>query len=261
VYALLTSVALSAMPVHPVGSPDAVTGSLYATELGTKYQPDPIVGIVKNLPAGLEGAKHALTIWVGLLAASILIIASNAALLGFSRLTFAQSHHRHLPAVFGELNPRTAVPWVAVVVGGVVAGVLLLPALFGVEEANLLGALLSFGALIGFTSAHFAVVRLRWLGVEGPGTFRIPGAIRVRGAELAIVPLLGGIGTVAVWLTVVATHVAARWVGLGWMLAGLTLFVFYRRRQGLPVLERVTTAAIALEEIEEAEEDAFEIME
>jgi APA family basic amino acid/polyamine antiporter len=255
IYALLTNVALSAMPVHFVGQPNAITGSLYETELGTTYQADPIVGVVDNLPAALHGVVRPLRAWVGLLAATILLIATNAALLGVSRLTYSQAGHRHLPSFLGKLHPKTNVPWIAIILGGAIAAVLLLPGLFGAHEADLLGTLLSFGALIGFTAAHFAVVRLRWLGVESPGTFRIPGALHFGGHELAVLPLIGGMGTAAIWVTVVLTHPAARLVGLSWMLAGFVFYVVYRRYHGYPVAGKITAAALARQEIAEIEAD------
>jgi basic amino acid/polyamine antiporter, APA family len=238
IYLLLTSIALSALPVHQLTQPDPITGSLFTTDLGTIYQADPVVGVVENLPAWLDPAKPALQVWVGVLAATILLIATNAAFLGLSRLTYSQSQHRHLPALFGRLHPRTHVPWVAVVIDGLVAMVLLVPAVLGVSEADLLGTLLSFGALIGFTAAHFAVVKLRRMNVEPGDTFRIPGIIEWRGKELAVLPLLGGVGTLVVWVSVVATHVTARWVGLGWMLGGLALYVIYRTTRRRPVVGR-----------------------
>lgn len=236
IYALLTSIALSAMPVHRQLHPNPMTGSYFTTALGTVFQADPVVGVVQNLPASLDSVKPFLTDWVGVLAATILLIATNAALLGFSRLTYSQSQHAHLPALFGQLHPRSHVPWVAIVTGGAVAMALLVPGLFGVPEAALLGTLLSFGALIGFTAAHFSVVKLRRMHVEPRDTFRIPGAIRWRGKELALVPLVGGVGTFAVWCSVVLTHVAARWVGLGWMLIGFVLYAAYRRKRRLPII-------------------------
>ena len=236
IYALLTSIALSAMPVHTLPQPDPVTGSLFTTDLGTVFQADPIEGVVENLPAWLGPAKPFLTAWVGILAATILLIAANAALLGLSRLTYSQSRHAHLPALFGRLHRRSHVPWVAIVSGGAVAIALLVPGLFGVAEADLLGTLLSFGALIGFTAAHFAVVKLRLMNAEPSDTFRIPGALHWRGKEIAVLPLLGGMGTLVVWCSVVVTHVTARWVGLAWMLAGFALYATYRRRRGLPIV-------------------------
>jgi basic amino acid/polyamine antiporter, APA family len=255
IYALLTSVAMSAMPVHFVGHANPVTGSLYETELGTTFQADPIVGIVDNLPSALHGFVRPLRAWVGVLAATILIIATNAALLGVSRLTYSQAGHRHLPSFLGKLHPKTNVPWIAIILGGAIAAVLLLPGLFGAQEADLLGTLLSFGALIGFTAAHFAVVRLRWLGVESPGTFRIPGALHIHGRELAILPLIGGIGTATVWVTVVITHDTARVVGLGWMLVGCAIYIAYRRYHAFPIVGRITPAPLAKQEIAEVEAD------
>lgn len=236
IYLLLTSVALSAMPVHRQAAVSPVTGSHYTTDLGTIYQADPVVGVVRNLPTWLDPLKPFLAGWVGVLAATILLIATNAALLGLSRLTYSQSQHDHLPSLFGRLHPRTHVPWMAIVTGGAVAIAMLLPGLFGVSEADLLGTLLSFGALIGFTAAHFAVVKLRRMDVEPAETFRVPGAVRWRGREVAVLPLIGGCGTLIVWGSVVVTHVAARWVGLGWMLAGLVLYALYRRHRGLPLV-------------------------
>lgn len=236
IYALLTSIALSAMPVHVQAQPDPITGSLFTTDLGTIFQADPIVGVVENLPDWLGPAKPFLRAWVGVLAASILLIAANAALLGLSRLTYSQSRHAHLPALFGRLHPRTHVPWVAIVAGGAVAIGLLAPGLVGVAEAELLGTLLSFGALIGFTAAHFSVVKLRWMRAEPRDTFRVPGALHWRGRELAVLPLVGGVGTLVVWCTVILTHVTARWVGFGWMLVGLSVYAAYRRRRGLPII-------------------------
>ena len=44
--------------------------------------------------------------------------------------------------------------------------------------------------------------------------------------------VLGGIGTFAAWLSVMALHVDARYVGTGWMTVGLAGYVVFRRRKG-----------------------------
>ena len=41
-------------------------------------------------------------------------------------------------------------------------------------------------------------------------------------------------------------HSGARYVGLGWLLGGLVLYVTYRKTQGKPVLKRVTIPERAL---------------
>src|SRR5436189_2872422 len=69
IYAFLPAVALSAMPV--------VNGK---TELATTYAGDPILGVVKNIDLGF--LQHPAEIYVGVLAATILFIATNAGLIG-----------------------------------------------------------------------------------------------------------------------------------------------------------------------------------
>ena len=68
----------------------------YTTELGTTFAGDPVLGIVENLGLG-AGLTDALRIYVGILAAVILLIATNAALIGVSRLTYSMGQHRQLP--------------------------------------------------------------------------------------------------------------------------------------------------------------------
>jgi APA family basic amino acid/polyamine antiporter len=92
IYAFLPIIALSAMPV----TQDPASGA-YATELGTTYAGDPVLGIVENM--GLSaGFTEVLRYYVGVLAAVILVIATNAALIGVSRLTFSMGQYRQLPS-------------------------------------------------------------------------------------------------------------------------------------------------------------------
>jgi APA family basic amino acid/polyamine antiporter len=51
--------------------------------------------------------------------------------------------------------------------------------------------------------------------------------------------VLGGLGTLGVWILVGLGDPFGRWVGLGWMAFGILLYVTYRRRQGLPVTKSV----------------------
>ena len=95
IYALLPAIALSAMPVT-----EGADGE-FTTALGTDFADDPVLGIVENL--GLcAGLTEGLEIYVGLLAAVILLIATNAALIGVSRLTFSMGQHRQLPERCGR---------------------------------------------------------------------------------------------------------------------------------------------------------------
>ena len=88
-YALLPAIALSAMPVTQDANGE------FTTALGTEYADDPVLGIVENLGLG-AGLTDALEVYVGILAAVILLIATNAALIGLSRLTFSMGQYRQL---------------------------------------------------------------------------------------------------------------------------------------------------------------------
>jgi len=116
----------------------------------------------------------------------------------------------------------------------VLACVLIVPG-----QTDFLGNLYSFGAMLSFTTAHVAVLAMR---VKDPGRerpYRAPLNFRARGYVLSLTPILGAGGTFVAWLSVVALHVEARTVGIGWMVAGLLGYVVYRRGQGLDLTSSV----------------------
>src|SRR5215204_4957648 len=112
-YALLPLIALSAMPVHHVAGE-------YTTDLGTKFADDPVLGIVENLGLG-TGLTQVLRYYVGALAAVILLIATNAGLIGVSRLTFSMGQHRQLPEGLRQVHPKYRTPYIAILIFSVIA--------------------------------------------------------------------------------------------------------------------------------------------
>ena len=68
------------------------------------YAGDPILGVVKQLDLGaLQSAGE---IYVGVLAATILFIATNAGIIGVSRLVYSMGLHRQLPDGLRRLHPQ-----------------------------------------------------------------------------------------------------------------------------------------------------------
>ncbi len=108
-YLFIPLVALSAMPV----TQDAA--GHYSTTLGTEFANDPILGIVENLGLG-AGLTEALRFYVGILAAVILLIATNAGLIGVSRLTYSMGQHRQLPEKLRQVHPRYRTPYIAIMI-------------------------------------------------------------------------------------------------------------------------------------------------
>jgi APA family basic amino acid/polyamine antiporter len=100
-------------------------------------------------------------------------------------------------------------------------------------QIDLLGNLYSFGAMLSFTIAHVSVVALRVREPDRERPYRAPWNVRIRGYDIPLTACLGAVGTFAAWVSVVVLHPEARTVGVPWMIAGMALFVVYRRRSGL----------------------------
>jgi APA family basic amino acid/polyamine antiporter len=227
VYMGISVVALSALPVtHYHGS--------YVTLLGTKFESEPVLGIIDHLGLHgvvLSGAQY----YVGLLATTILFIATNAGLIGISRLSWSLSEHRQLPAIFSRLHTTYRTPWFTIVFFSGFAVLLITFA-----DINVLGNLYSFGAMLSFTTAHAAIVALRIKDPDRERPYRMPGNMRIRGRLIPITAVIGGIGTFAAWIAVVALHPEAKVVGIPWMVVGMVGYVVYRRRAGLSLSKSVT---------------------
>jgi APA family basic amino acid/polyamine antiporter len=107
--------------------------------------------------------------------------------------------------------------------------------------------------MLSFTIAHVAVIQLRrrHAGVERP--WKPPLNFPVLGFEVPLTAVLGGLGTFAAWIVVMALNPTTLLVGLGWMAFGIVVYVLYRRNQHLPLTETVkvvTPEPLGVEEIE-----------
>src|SRR3954449_3705316 len=115
IYALLPAVALSALPVtqNADGSYQTLLG---LTEEQGGYAGDPVLGVVKQLDLG--ALQQPAEIYVGLLAATILFIATNAGIIGVSRLVYSMGIHRQMPDGLRRLHPKYGTPWIGILVFG-----------------------------------------------------------------------------------------------------------------------------------------------
>jgi APA family basic amino acid/polyamine antiporter len=247
IYAALPAVALSALPVRCAhGHCQTLLG---VDESKGGFAGDPVLGIVKHLHLG--AFQHAGEIYVGLLAATILFIATNAGIIGVSRLVYSMGLHRQVPDGLRRLHPRFRTPWIGILVFGAIACVTLIPG-----QATFLGNMYAFGAMLSFTIAHVSVIRLRLREPEHERPYRGPGTLRVAGRELPLFAVLGGLGTFLAFVTVTVLHLDVAAAGVTWLLVGIGLYVAYRRRQGLD-LTTTTKVAIARPAVDtEAEYDS-----
>ncbi len=223
IYFTLPWIALSAMPVKLVHGH-------YQTLLGLSpekggFANDPVLGLVENL--GIHGTLLSVTkVYVGLLAATILFIATNAGVIGASRITYAMASYRQLPEVFRRLHPKFKTPWLSLVVfAGIFSILAVLPG-----KTDFLGTMYSFGAMLSFTVAHASIVALRRKARAEDVVYRSRPNLTIRGVSWPLFALVGGLGTGAAWLVVVVQDAATRWAGLAWIAIGFVLYAVYRRR-------------------------------
>ena len=222
IYFTLPSIALTALPVHRAAGK-------YVTQLGQNppkgFKNDPVLGLVENLGLHgvvLDGAK----IYVGVLAATILFIATNAGVIGASRITYSMASYRQLPEIFRRLHPRLKTPWLSLLVfAGIAPTIFLLSG-----QVDFLGRMYAFGAMLSFTIAHAAVVQLRRRRDIEAVEFRPKPNLKIGEVSWPLFAIFGGLGTGIAWLVVVEQDAPTRYAGLGWLALGFVFYWQFRRR-------------------------------
>ena len=235
----IAAIGLSAYPPHPdPAGPDG-----WATDLGTTWIRAPIVGISEAFGGSLpDAAVDTIKVFLGVTGAIILISAIATSLSGAGRLAYSLGQRAMLPRSFGRLNQRTFIAPASIVSGAAIAAALLVIAELVGKEVTFLASLYSFGALIAFTAAQLAVIRLRFTEPDLARPYRVPGNIRVRGVAVPIAALVGAPLTFALWIAALYTHDAARIAGPVWLVLGAILFVAVRRSRHEALLEHVEPA-------------------
>jgi APA family basic amino acid/polyamine antiporter len=225
IYFTLPAVALSALPVTQNANGEYQT-LLGLTEEQGGYAGDPILGVVKQINLGpLQNVGE---IYVGLLAATILFLATNAGLIGVSRLVYSMGIHRQLPDRLRQLHPKYRTPWIGILIFSGIAIAVILPG-----QESFLGNLYAFGALLSFTFAHASVARLRATKKDVTRPYRGPGNVNVRGYDAPLFALVGGTFTCIAFVVIAILYPSVTMFGIGWLLFGIVVYVAFRRQQGL----------------------------
>jgi APA family basic amino acid/polyamine antiporter len=249
IYFTLPAVALSALPVvQSPGATDPLVAS-GAVEQGQSYTllglpeddggfaGDPILGVVEQIDFGVLQVPA--EIYVGLLAATILFIATNAGIIGVSRLVYSMGIYRQVPDRLRQLHPRFGTPWIGILGFGAIACVIMLPG-----QADFLGGLYAFGAMLSFTIAHLAVIAMRRRYPDRVRPYRGPWNVTLAaGWSLPIFAVLGGIGTGLAFIVTAGLNVTVAIVGITWLALGVVAYLAYRRSQGLD-LRSTTKVAV-----------------
>jgi APA family basic amino acid/polyamine antiporter len=228
VYVGIAVVGVAALPVHHGVS-----------ALGTHHIKAPMLGVVEAFhPRWLADIlKYA----VGITGALALTGAAGGAMLGVSRTGYSLATNRHIPSAIGRLSGRWGTPWLVIAAAAVIAAGLVLP-----QNLYFLVGIYAFGALVAFMIAHVSVIALRFREPTRDEDYRVPFSVRLRGIPVPVPAVVGALLAAAGWVLLVVFHSGARYLGVGWLLAGIVLYVIYRRTQGKPLLRRVTIPERAL---------------
>jgi basic amino acid/polyamine antiporter, APA family len=228
----LISVRLLAALVPYVGIAIVASATL-PREPGTTWLEAPLLGVVQAFSQ--DWLREPLRYVVAVSAVAILAGGCSAAMLGVSRLGYSLALNRQIPSRIGYLHPQRATPVVIIGIGTALALLLLLTA-----DLEFLLGISAFGATAAFTLVCLSVCRLRWREPDRDRPYRMPFNVRVGGGELPVPAALGAVISGAAFVSVLAFHGGARWVGLGWMAFGVLVYVYYRLSEDKPLLKRIT---------------------
>jgi APA family basic amino acid/polyamine antiporter len=222
IYVGVAVVSVAALPVHHGMS-----------ELGQRHLNAPLLGVVSAFrPTGVaDFLKYAVAIGGALSLTS----AAGASMLGVSRVGYLLATNRQIPSTVGRLHNSFGTPFVVIGIAALGAAALVVP-----TDLELLVGIYAFGAMLAFTIAHVSLIALRYREPDRPRGFTIPWSVAFRGGRLPIPAVLGAVLAGAGWIAVLVLHTGARYVGAGWLLAGLVLYFTYRKAGGKSVLRRVT---------------------
>ncbi|TET25628.1 MAG: APC family permease [Dehalococcoidia bacterium] len=202
-------------------------------ELASDWSRDPVAGIAANLPLAL--LRDILKPLIAILAGTILLIATNAGIMGISRLAFSLGRHRLEPSVLSRVHPRFKTPYISIILFSLVALLILTPGFFAANVFKNMGALYAFGSLLAFMFAHASILSLRIRKPELPRPFKLGWNLKIKGYEMPISTILGLVATATIWVIIFITQPYSRWVGIGWMVVGFIFYYLYRRREHLPL--------------------------
>ena len=202
-------------------------------ELASDWARDPVAGIAANLPLAI--LQDVLKPLIAILAGTILLIATNAGLIGISRLAFSLGKHRLVPPALSRIHPRFKTPYISIILFSIIAILIIIPSFFEANVFKNMGALYAVGSLLAFMFAHASIISLRIRRPELPRPFKVGWNIKIKGRELPVTAILGICALSVIWIIILITQPYSRWVGLGWMVVGIIIYYFYRKRENLPL--------------------------
>jgi APA family basic amino acid/polyamine antiporter len=197
---------------------------------------DPVAWLASHIPIlGLFIGPY-----VAALGATLVLISSNAGVFGASRITYSMARFNLLPAWFSKVHPKLRTPIRTLVVFSGFALLELWLAGLSPNAYDVLSNMYAFGAATAYMLVFVSLIVLRFKDPWSPRPFKVPLNIRIKGKDgetrmLPIAGILGFLGISSIVVMVVLTHAIGRIAGPAWILLGLGIYIWHRRRNKLPV--------------------------
>jgi basic amino acid/polyamine antiporter, APA family len=197
---------------------------------------DPVAWLASHIPIlGLFVGPY-----VAALGATLVLISSNAGVFGASRITYSMARFNLLPRWFAHVHPKFRTPVRTLTVFSGIALLELWLAGLSPNAYDVLGNMYAFGAATAYMLVFVSLLVLRFIDPWTPRPFKVPLNIRFRGKDgetrlLPIVGILGFLGITSIFVMVVLTHAIGRIAGPAWIVLGLIIFIWHRKRNKLPV--------------------------
>ncbi len=174
------------------------------------------------------------------LGATLLLISSNSGVFGASRITYSMARFDLLPRWFAKVHSKFRTPVRTLVVFSGIALIELWLAGLSPNAYDVLANMYAFGAATAYMLVFVSLLALRYTDPWTPRPFKVPLNIRLRGKDgevrlLPIVGVLGFLGISSILILVVLTHTIGRIAGPAWIVGGLLIYSWHRRRNKLPI--------------------------
>jgi len=197
---------------------------------------DPVAWLASHIPIlGLFIGPY-----VALLGGTLLLISANSGVFGASRITYSMARFNLLPRWFSKVHSRFRTPVRTLVVFSGIALIELFLAGLSSNVYDVLANMYAFGAATAYMLVFVSLLVLRFKDPWTPRPFKVPLNIRIRGKDgevrlLPIVGILGFLGISSILFLVVLTHAIGRIAGPAWIVMGLLIYFWHRRRNKLPI--------------------------
>ncbi|MCE5300741.1 MAG: universal stress protein [Spirochaetia bacterium] len=237
--------------VMSIGLPSIAVSVMDPPTIVHEWQTDTMAGIAYYMPdLHIFGTtivlKNILGAWIAFLAVTILLMATNAGIMGASRLSYSMGQFRQIPAFVFKLHRKYNTPYVAIMLFSAASVALLAAGLFYKDIFLKLASLYSLSSVFIFTMAHVCLVVLRIKHPEMERPFKVGWNLKIAGKEIPITAVVGFLANATVWLVLITGDTWTRLIALTWVVIGFVGYWLYRKKYELPIHTEVTIERVVM---------------